>query len=112
IAVPKVSVSVVNPAIKSHARPPIAFVKDKRGSAPAPVAGSPQETGLRRQYPRSRHPVVVPIFVIPRPIAWRPDVTLTRAYRLLVYRQLRWSKIDRHADGHLRKRGPGHRKTH
>src|SRR5882724_11284446 len=112
ITVAKVSVAVVNPAIKSHARSPKAFVEDKGCTTPAPVSGSPQETGLRRQYPRSRHPIVVAIFVIPCPIARRPDVPLARTYRLLVNRQLRWSKTDRHADGHLRKRGSRNGKTH
>jgi len=102
ISAAKISVAVTDPAVKTYHRPPISFVKYKSGTAPAPIARSPQKTNLRRQYPSSRHPVVVFVVGIPGPITWGPDIPLTRANWLGVYRQLwRW-KAHRNADTHLR----------
>src|SRR5260370_24142174 len=97
----KISVAVIDPAVKTYDRSPISFVKHKRGSTPGPISRSPQETNFRRQHPSSRHPVIVYIVGVPGPITWGPDIPLSLANRLHVYRQLpRW-EAHRHANTHL-----------
>jgi len=43
----EVSVAVVDPTVKTYPRAPISFIKFKCATAPAPIAGSPQETNFR-----------------------------------------------------------------
>src|SRR5260370_33134768 len=105
----KISVAVIDPAVKTYDRSPISFVKHKRGSTPGPIARSPQETNFRRQHPSSRHPEIVFIVGDPAPITWGPDIPLSWAKRLHVYRQLRRWKAHRNANTHSRGHGRLHR---
>ncbi|HJW42446.1 MAG TPA: AAA family ATPase, partial [Rhizomicrobium sp.] len=78
----------------------IACVEHIRVAAPAPPRRSPKEANFRRFHPRSRHPVI--ILAVPRPISGRPDVSVTRADRLLVDGQLRRGKSHRYSHSYLR----------
>src|SRR5215469_9614504 len=78
VAVSEVAVSVVDPTIKSNHWPPISWEESVTASFPRPVCRSPVIVTLRCEYPCARDPVI-PIFVIPRPIAGSPDVVRTGA---------------------------------
>src|SRR5579863_7707802 len=78
------------------ARAPVAFIPVIGTAAPAPVAGSPKQTGFGGHHPRAWHPKVA---VIPiRPVAGRPQITIGGGHRLLVYRQCWRSDRDRNAE--------------
>src|ERR1700752_5281106 len=94
IPVAEVSESIINPAIESNDRAPIAFVKVVPPAAPGPIARRPEESRPRRQHPGPRHPVI--IVPTPRPISGRPNVSLARADRLLVNGQLRRGQRNGH----------------
>src|SRR5580698_11381236 len=98
VTVAEVTETVVDAAIKSDDRPPIAFMEGVAVVVPTPVRGRPIVAGLRHHNPCAGHPVVVAVTGIVRPVAGRPDVTLARAKWLLVYRQCRRSKADHNAD--------------
>lgn len=99
ITVTEVTVAVVNTAIETYGRAPIARIENIAVAAPAPIARSPKETDLWSQHPCARHPV---IFTIPSPIPWRPNITVARANRLIVNGQLR--RRDCHGYADLRER--------
>jgi len=107
IPMPEISISIVDAAVKSNLRAPVAFVKDEGISAPGPIARRPQIADFGRLHPCARHPVIVAVLVIPRPIPRCPEVAFGGAYGLFVHRQRRWRKSHRNADTHLRKRRPG-----
>src|SRR5690242_7782036 len=96
IPVAKVAESIINPAIESHHRAPIAFVKVISPAAPGPIARRPKESRPRRQNPCSRHPVI--IVSIPCPISWRPNVSLAWANWLFINRQFR--RAERNGDSY------------
>src|SRR6266481_9122468 len=89
IAVAEVAESIVDSAVETHYRAPIAFVKVVSPAAPGPITGRPQISWPWRSHPRPRHPVI--IIPIPCPITGRPDVAFARTDGLLVYGQLRRS---------------------
>ena len=82
-----VAEAVVYAAVESDVGTPITLVKSKQAVAPAPIARSPEETRLRRQYPRTGHPKVSVSGV--SPISGGPNVAITRAKGLFVYRERR-----------------------
>src|SRR5579864_1131375 len=102
ISVAEVAEAIVDSAIETDSRTPIAFMEQKSVAAPAPIARGPEETGFRRQHPRTGHPVVVSVIVIVGPVTRRPDIALGGAQGLFIHRQGRWSNPDQ--DAHLRKR--------
>ena len=110
ITVAKISIAVVDAAVKANLRTPVAFVKEEGISAPAPISWRPEIADFRRLHPCAGHPVIIAVLVIPRPIPRRPEVAFGRAYGLFVHRERRWRKSHRNADTHLRKRRPGSRK--
>ena len=59
IAMAKIAVPVVDPAIESDHRPPISFIENKSAAAPTPITRSPQKTDLRRQHPSPRNPIII-----------------------------------------------------
>src|SRR5450432_677158 len=101
ISVAEVPKSIADSSVPPDLRPPISGMKQKRVSAPSPPCRRPQITHLRRFHPCPRHPVIV--IAIPVPVAWRPDIAVTRAYRLLVNRQRRRREPHRDSHAHLRK---------
>jgi hypothetical protein len=80
-----ISESVVNAAVKSDMRAPVAFVPNVHGTLEPPVSGSPEQPDGRRLYPHARNPKI-PRFAVP-PITRRPQVPGSRADRLLIYRK-------------------------
>src|ERR1700730_4846413 len=87
IPVAEVAETVIDAAIETNHRPPIAFVKVVSPAAPGPIGRRPQVSRPRRGHPRPRHPVI--IVPIPRPVTGRPDVAFGWTDRLLVHRQFR-----------------------
>jgi hypothetical protein len=86
--------TVIDAAVESDMRPPIATVEDVHALTPAPIARGPEQTDGRRLHPGSRHPVIALGTISPK--AGRPDVAGVGNFRLIVERQLR--RRDRHAD--------------
>src|SRR5260370_41898731 len=70
-----VSKSIKNATVEANLLSPIASVPDVNAVAPSPISRSPQETDFGRENPRSGHPVVVTIGIVPRPITGRPAIT-------------------------------------
>jgi hypothetical protein len=97
ITMAEVTVSVNDPAVESNPRPPVAFMKEKRLSAPTPPTRSPEEADFGRQHPRTWHPIIIGGVVIVCPVAGRPDVTLGGTGRLLIHRKGRWTDRDGYA---------------
>ena len=56
IAEAAVAEAVINSAVEADVRTPIAGVPEITAAAPAPIAGSPQESDARRENPRAREP--------------------------------------------------------
>src|SRR5579863_5300278 len=91
-----IAVAVIYAAIETDLSAPVAFIPGIRVVAPAPVAGSPKQTGFGGHYPRAWHPKVA---IIPiRPVAGRPQITVGRGHRLLVYGQCGGSERDGNAE--------------
>ena len=76
---------IVNPAIKSNMRTPIAAMPAIGATGPAPIARSPQKSYSRRRRPVTRHPVIS-ISIIPGPVTRYPKITVHRTKRLLIDR--------------------------
>jgi hypothetical protein len=87
IAPAAVAVAIIDPAIETDVRTPVALIESVSAVAPAPIAWGPEETGSRRHYPRTWHPVIIALAV--GPVSRCPDVTLLGARRLLIHRQRR-----------------------
>src|SRR5438552_10743627 len=54
----KVAEAIIDAAVESDVRTPVPCVPNVHTSTPTPIAGRPQHTNLRRDDPRSWHPVV------------------------------------------------------
>jgi hypothetical protein len=89
IAKTRVAETVVDAAVESDARAPVALMINEHAIAPSPITRSPQESGLRYQDPRPRHPEISIITV--SPVSGCPDVALARANRLHIHGQRRRS---------------------
>src|ERR1039458_5552591 len=87
ITMAEVTEAIVDPAIETYGRAPVAIIENESATAPTPIARSPEKPGFRSQYPCARHPI---IFSVPCPIPWRPDITVAGANRLIVNGQLGW----------------------
>ena len=94
VAAAEVAIPIIDSAVITYLRRPVARVEGVSVIAPSPIRRSPEESGLGRQYPCSGHPVVIAERVVPGPLAGRPDITLVWQNRLLVHRQSRRSKVD------------------
>jgi hypothetical protein len=82
----EVTESIIDPAVEPHNGPPIAVVEDEPATTPSPVSWCPEESNFRGQHPSTRHPVIIIPVGVPSPIPGRPDIVLTWADRLIVYR--------------------------
>jgi hypothetical protein len=100
VALATVTEAIVDAAIETDLRSPVAVVKRVSAIIPAPVAGGPKQASFGRFYPRARHPVIA--FVAVGPIARRPDVALSRNNRLRVDGESGGSNVDGKADADLR----------
>src|SRR6202158_993556 len=80
----RVAEAIINAAIETDVRSPVAAVPHVHAFVEAPIPGRPEEAGLRSHHPRSWHPVIALVAV--SPIPRRPDITRGRANRLDVHR--------------------------
>ena len=79
VTLAEIPIAIVNAAIKTYLRRPVAFVEEEAAAAPRPVSRRPEQARTGCQYPCSRNPVVVGVVVVISPISRRPDVPLARA---------------------------------
>src|SRR5215470_7535511 len=93
--------AVVNPAVETDMRTPIARVPDIDAACPPPITRGPEKAGLRGQNPRAGNPIVAIVAV--SPVAGSPDVASARAERLFVNGQRRRADMNRDTNGHLRR---------
>src|ERR1700728_1856472 len=98
-----ISKAVVNTAIEANLRSPVTAVPGVGAVVPAPVAGSPEQTGLRRLDPGAGHPVIT-VVVIPGPVAGSPQIARAGANGLIVNRQRGRSDLHGDSDPDLRHR--------
>jgi hypothetical protein len=100
-AIAAVSESVINTAIKSNMRTPIASIPGVDTVVPTPVTGRPQKAWFGRFHPGSGNPVVA-VVVAPGPVTGSPEIALSGADRLFVDWQGGWTDAHRNADADLR----------
>jgi hypothetical protein len=70
-----VTKAIVDAAVETDVRTPIAAIPNVETVIPAPVARSPKHSDGSK-HPSARNPVVT-IVVIPRPVARRPDIAFS-----------------------------------
>jgi hypothetical protein len=81
-AMTKVTEAIVDPAVETYLRTPIAIIENISAVPPTPITRGPKKTNFRSKDPCAGHPVIV--VITPGPITRGPDITLARAKRLLV----------------------------
>jgi len=96
VAVTTIAEAVIDPAIISNVRAPIAFVEEEGVVAPTPVSGGPKEADFGSFDPSAGNPIIV--VTIPSPITRRPDVAIPRAFGLLINGERRRTKRDGNTD--------------
>jgi hypothetical protein len=96
----EVSEAVVDAAVESDVRTPIADVPEIDAIVPTPVSGGPQISNFGSYHPGAGHPVVA-VIVAPGPITRGPDIARARAKGLLVNRQCRRANSHRNAEADL-----------
>lgn len=82
-----VAVAIVDSAIETYVRTPVALIESISAVAPTPITWGPEEADLRGHDPRAWHPVVIALAVSPVPRC--PDIALGGEGWLLVDGQ-RW----------------------
>ena len=87
VAFSKITEAIIDPAVETYLRTPVAVIEKKTFAAPTPIPWSPQETDFRRHHPCARHPVIIVEVVAVGPVAGCPNVTVPRTKRLLIDRQ-------------------------
>src|SRR6202011_1476386 len=98
VAFSKITEAIIDPAVETNHRTPIAVIENKTLAAPTPVTRSPQEANFRRHHPSARHPVVIIEIVAIGPVAGCPNVAVLRTKGLLIDRQRGRSERNQHAD--------------
>src|SRR5271169_209702 len=94
----KIAKAVIDPAVETDVRTPVAVIENKPVAAPTPIPRRPQKTNFRRHHPGSRHPVIIVDVVVVGPVAGCPKITIARTDRLFINRQRGWP--DRNQDAH------------
>jgi hypothetical protein len=79
---PEITKPIVNPAVETDVRSPITGVPKVAPVTPTPPSRRPEKSDFRRLYPNARDPVIV--IISPGPIARIPEVSFSRARRLIV----------------------------
>src|SRR5690348_5684078 len=102
IPVAEIAKSITDSAVPPNVWAPISFMEEIGTVLPAPVAGRPEEADFGSFDPRPRHPVIVLVIAIPRPITRSPDVTVAWARRLLIDWQCWRAKLNGDAYSDLR----------
>src|SRR5215469_5219165 len=72
VSIPPIAMTVVNAAVETYSRPPIARVKNVSAVVPSPPGGGPQQANARRCDPNARRPIITT--GRPTPISGSPDV--------------------------------------
>src|SRR6202035_5244845 len=96
-ALAAIAKAVVHAAVEADVRSPVAGVEEEGATAPAPVAGSPEQDDAGRLHPDARNPVVAVGAV--RPVAGSPEIAVAGAERLGVDGQ--WRRRDANRDEDL-----------
>jgi hypothetical protein len=81
----EVAKAIINAAIESDRRPPVACMPHIPAVVPAPVTRSPKRAHKGRPHPCAGHPVVA-VSRVPSPVARGPDVARTKANWLRIHR--------------------------
>ena len=95
VAVPPVAVAVIDSAVESDGRSPVAVVEEVIAAVVGPVSWRPQESDARRKDPGARDPVITGIV---GPVARRPNIAWGWGVGLLIYRYRGWRDPNRYAD--------------
>src|SRR5207244_12755481 len=93
---PSVAVPVIDPAVESDRRAPVAVIKEITAAVVRPVTRGPVKADTRRQGPIARHPIIIE--AIERPVTRRPEISSRGSVRLGVNRDRRRREADRDAD--------------
>src|SRR5215470_7233441 len=101
--------AVVNSAVETDVRSPVAGVPNVEAFTPTPITGRPEVTGLRGDHPRAGNPEIVFVFVTVGPITGNPDIALAGANGLCINWQCRRADPNGDAHGNLRMRWSGNR---
>src|SRR5580704_5054896 len=88
-SVSAVTVAIVDAAVESNFRAPVARIPHVSAIVPTPVAGRP-ELANGSFHPRPGHPVIA-VIVVPRPVAGGPQISGAGAERLLIDGQRWWA---------------------
>src|SRR5262249_9685471 len=91
VTVSGVAKTVINAAVKTNCRSPVALVKHESAASPTPPSRGPKQTYPRRRDPHAWDPIIVVIIVVPTPVTRSPDIARDRTGRLHDYRQRRRS---------------------
>lgn len=83
ISAARITKSVVDAAIKSDMRTPVSVMKKVASTIESPVGRGPKRADERRHHPSPWYPVIALRRVVPS--SGRPNVVVTRAWRLLVF---------------------------
>jgi len=94
-----VTKAIIDAAVETDVRSPIATIPNVETVIPAPVARSPKHSDGSK-HPSARNPVVA-IVVIPSPVARRPDIALPWTQGLNINGQCRWADPDRNSNADL-----------
>src|ERR1019366_3363338 len=90
----EVSITVINSAIETDLRSPVALVEEKSPTFPSPPSWGPEQADCRGHDPCTGHPVIIAVVVVVIPVTGRPQVAVAGTKRLLVHGQRRRSKRD------------------
>jgi hypothetical protein len=110
VTIAEVSEAVVDAAVESDLRPPVAVIENISVAGPGPVPGGPVVSDSGRAHPGAGHPVVVAEVVVVGPVARCPDKAFAGAKRLFVYRK--WRRSERDGEDHSGGRSRGHTQHH
>jgi len=99
----EVSETVINAAVESDMRTPIAGIPNIEAIVPTPVSGGPQKAYFRGYDPGAGHPVVA-VIVAPRPVSGCPYKARAGAEGLRVNRQRRRTNSHGNADANFCRR--------
>lgn len=100
IANADVAKTVIDSAVESDVRAPVASMPTVEAITPTPVAGRPQETDPGRTNPSAGNPIIIIVGVCP--VTRCPNVAIARTDGLRVNRQSRRTDANGKADRDLR----------
>src|SRR5580658_9746315 len=102
IAGADITETIVDAAVETDLRSPVARVPEIGAVRPAPITGRPEKADLGRFNPRTGHPEVSAVVAV-APVAGRPEVAVAGANGLRVNGKHR--RRDGHGENNLRGSG-------